>query len=36
LPETAFFAPPAFLVSPRRKSAYDAAALRLGQQVGRA
>jgi alkanesulfonate monooxygenase SsuD/methylene tetrahydromethanopterin reductase-like flavin-dependent oxidoreductase (luciferase family) len=36
LPETAFFAPPAFLVSPRRKSAYDAAALRLGQQVRRA
>jgi 5,10-methylenetetrahydromethanopterin reductase len=33
LPETAFFAPPAFLVSPRRKSKYDAAAIKLSQHV---
>jgi 5,10-methylenetetrahydromethanopterin reductase len=33
LPQTAFFAPPAFLVSPRRKSAYDAAAIGLAAQL---
>jgi 5,10-methylenetetrahydromethanopterin reductase len=33
LPQTAFFAPPAFLVSPRRKASYDAAAIGLAAQV---
>jgi 5,10-methylenetetrahydromethanopterin reductase len=35
LPQTAFFAPPAFLVSPRRKAAYDAAVIELADLIGR-
>jgi 5,10-methylenetetrahydromethanopterin reductase len=34
LPETAFLAPPSFLVSARRRSSYDAAAVQLGRNVG--
>jgi 5,10-methylenetetrahydromethanopterin reductase len=33
LPQTAFFAPPAFLVSPRRKSAYDSAVIGMAQEI---
>lgn len=34
LPECAFLAPPSFLVSTRRRSAYDSAAIRLGRDLG--
>ncbi len=34
LPETAFLAPPSFLVSTHRRSAYDAAAIRLVRDLG--
>ena len=34
LPQTAFFAPPAFLVSARRKSAYDASVIGLADLIG--
>jgi hypothetical protein len=34
LPQTAFFAPPSFLVSPRRRSAYDAAVVALADRIG--
>jgi 5,10-methylenetetrahydromethanopterin reductase len=34
LPDTAFLAPPSFLVSGRRRSSYDAAAIRLVRDLG--
>ena len=34
LPDTAFLAPPSFLVSTRRRSQYDAAAVRLARELG--
>jgi alkanesulfonate monooxygenase SsuD/methylene tetrahydromethanopterin reductase-like flavin-dependent oxidoreductase (luciferase family) len=34
LPQTAFFAPPAFLVSARRRSHYDAAVIRMAEYIG--
>jgi 5,10-methylenetetrahydromethanopterin reductase len=34
LPDTAFMAPPSFLVGRRRRSAYDAAAIRFARQLG--
>ncbi|MET0700626.1 MAG: LLM class flavin-dependent oxidoreductase, partial [Mycobacterium sp.] len=34
LPDTAFMAPPAFLVSPRRKAQYDMAAIGLMRELG--
>jgi alkanesulfonate monooxygenase SsuD/methylene tetrahydromethanopterin reductase-like flavin-dependent oxidoreductase (luciferase family) len=33
LPQTAFFAPPSFLVSPRRRSAYDAAVVGMADRI---
>ncbi|MCT7657153.1 LLM class flavin-dependent oxidoreductase [Mycobacterium deserti] len=34
LPDTSFLAPPSFLVSTRRRSSYDAAAIRLARDLG--
>jgi hypothetical protein len=34
LPDTAFLSPPSFMVGHRRRSGYDAAAVRLASKLG--